>query len=301
VEEAKDRVSRLVSARDAHGLHALFDDEMKQAVPLDKVVAFVQELVSHEGRWLKATRTLGETSPVHGTWRVEAERGDLSLEIALDPAHLIAGLTAKPTAAPGPPVARSDVPLSLPVRGEWLVVWGGDTRAVNHHLDAPDQRRAADLVVSGPDQRTFRTDGKSNADYLAYGQDVLAVADGTVETVVDGVPENVPHQENHYVIPGNYVIVRHGSQLFSAYMHLQPGKIRVRPGAKVKRGAVLGLVGNSGHSTEPHLHFQLQDGPDGNRCWGVEPVFERVLVTHEGAKQTVDGYTFLKGDHIQTP
>jgi len=84
-------------------------------------------------------------------------------------------------------------------------------------------------------------------------------------------------------------------------MHLQPGKMRVKPGAHVKRGAVLGLVGNSGHSTEPHLHFQLQDGPDGNGSWGVEPVFDRVVVTRDGKSETVTGYTFLKDDRIRTP
>jgi murein DD-endopeptidase MepM/ murein hydrolase activator NlpD len=85
-------------------------------------------------------------------------------------------------------------------------------------------------------------------------------------------------------------------------MHLQPGKIRVKPGAAVKRGTVLGLVGNSGHSTEPHLHFQLQDGPDGNTSLGVEPAFDKVVVTRGGGKtETVSGYTFLKGDRIHSP
>jgi murein DD-endopeptidase MepM/ murein hydrolase activator NlpD len=98
-------------------------------------------------------------------------------------------------------------------------------------------------------------DGKANSDYFAYGREIVAVADGTVVTVVDGVPENIPGVMAGYAIKGNYVVVRHGPKLFSLYAHLQPGRIRVKPGDTVKRGTVLGLCGNNGHSSEPHLHF----------------------------------------------
>ena len=306
VTDAKDRVVALMNASDAPGLFQLFDADMQKAVPLEKLAGFVKELVAAKGAWRSAAREPGEDSVSQGSWLVEAERGGWKLEIALDGDHRIAGLLVKQPPPPPPPpraVAKSDVPLSLPFHGEWAVVWGGDTREHNHHIQVsvPDQRRAADLLMLGADGKTHKGDGTSNGDYLVYGQEVLAVADGTVETVVDGVPENVPGKENGYVIPGNYVVLRHEPALFSAYMHLQPGKTRVKPGARVKRGAVLGLVGNSGHSSEPHLHFQMQDGPDGNTSFGVEPVFEHVVVTRAGKTETVSGYTFFKNDRIRTP
>jgi hypothetical protein len=301
VDEAKDRVAALVSAGDGDGLFKLFDPAMQKDVPAADTSALVQRILMAKGSWHKVTRELGPNDAAHGVWRVLADRGTWRLEIALDEAGLIAFMTITEPHRVAPPVARSDVPLSLPFRGEWLVVWGGDRKEVNHHVGVPDQRRAADLAIEGPDHRTYRGDGRSNADYLVYGQEVLAVADGTVEAVVDGVPENVPHEENHYVIPGNYVLVRHRPALYSGYMHLQPGSIRVKPGAQVRRGTVLGLVGNSGHSTEPHLHLQLQDGPDGNKAWGVEAVFERVVVTRGGRTETVPSYTFLRGDRIREP
>jgi hypothetical protein len=301
LDEATDRVSAAISAGDGEGLFKLFDPAMRNAVPLADTSAFVQRVLSTKGVWHKATREPGPRDARHGVWLVLADRGTWRLEITLDAVGLIAGLNVTESHGAAPPVARSDIPLSLPFRGEWVVVWGGDRVEVNHHVGVPDQRRAADLGMEGPDHKTHRGDGKSNGDYLVYGQEVLAVADGTVETVVDGVPENVPHEENHYVIPGNYVLVRHGAALFSGYMHLQPGSIRVKPGMPVKRGTVLGLVGNSGNSTEPHLHFQLQDGPDGNKSWGVEPVFERVIVTRDGRTESVPDYTFLRGDRIRQP
>jgi hypothetical protein len=300
-DEAKDRVLAVVSAGDGAGLFELYDPAMRQAFPVSQTSNFVQGLLAAKGPWHKATREPGPPDASHGVWLVLADRGTWRLEISLDSAGLIAGMLVTEGRGAAPSVARSEVPLSLPFRGEWYVVWGGDRKEVNHHVGAPDQRRAADLAIQGPDRRTYRGDGRSNADYLVYGQEVLAVADGTVETVVDGVPENVPHEENHYVIYGNYVLVRHGPALFSGYMHLQPGSMRVKPGMPVKRGTVLGLVGNSGNSTEPHLHFQLQDGPDGNKSWGVEPVFERVVVSRDGRADTVSGYTFLRGDRIRQP
>jgi murein DD-endopeptidase MepM/ murein hydrolase activator NlpD len=181
------------------------------------------------------------------------------------------------------------------------VLWGGDRPEVNHHLDEPSQRRAAELAVTGPDGKTFRTDGKTNADYLDYGQPVLAVADGTVVTVVDGVPENVPGAVDTYMAPGNIIIVEHAPTFFSVYAHLKPGSLKVKPGARVKRGATLGLCGNSGDSSEPHLHFHLQDGPAFDKSWGVEAVFPQVKLTRNGTSSVASGYTFLKGDRIGAP
>jgi murein DD-endopeptidase MepM/ murein hydrolase activator NlpD len=177
---------------------------------------------------------------------------------------------------------------------------GGDRKEVNHHLEEPSQRRAADLVITGPDGKTYRTDGKTNADYLDCGQPVLAVADGTVVTAIDGVPENVPGAVDAYMAPGNTVIVQHAPTLFSVYAHLKPGSLKVKPGARVKRGATLGLCGNSGNSSEPHLHFQLQDGPAFEKSWGVEAVFPQVKLMRDGTSSVASGYTFLKGDTIGT-
>jgi len=301
VEQAKDRVMAAVSANDGGALWRLYDAKMQADFPLEATTTLVQGVFAAKGVWHKATREPGARSSTHGAWLVLADRGTWRLEIELDGDGRVGGLLVTPAGASPPPVARSDVPLGLPFRGEWFVTWGGDSVQVNHHVPVSDQRRAADLMILGPAHRTFRTDGRANEDYLVFGQEVLAVADGVVETVVDGVPENVPHEENHYEIYGNYVLVRHGPALYSGYMHLQPGAMRVRPGQRVKRGAVLGLVGNTGHSTEPHLHFQLQDGPDGNKAWGVEPVFERVVVTRAGRAETVEGYELLRGDLIRAP
>jgi murein DD-endopeptidase MepM/ murein hydrolase activator NlpD len=92
------------------------------------------------------------------------------------------------------------------------------------------------------------------------------VADATVAAIKDGIPENVPGPTSRAVpitsetIDGNYVVLDLGEGRFAFYAHLQPGSLRVKAGDRVTTGQVLGLVGNSGNSTEPHLHFHVSNG-----------------------------------------
>jgi hypothetical protein len=111
----------------------------------------------------------------------------------------------------------------------------------------------------------FKGDEAKNSSYFSYGAEVLAVADGTVVSVLEGLPENLPDAKS-YPVPmnlknmgGNNVILEIGQKQFAFYAHLQPHTIRVKVGDRVVRGQVLALVGNSGNATGPHLHFQLSD------------------------------------------
>jgi murein DD-endopeptidase MepM/ murein hydrolase activator NlpD len=126
------------------------------------------------------------------------------------------------------------------------------------------QRFAIDWVRLGEDGQTFTGDRLDNKNYRAYGSEALAVADGTVVAFKDGIPENVPPGRAVPItietVGGNHVILDISGGHFAFYAHLQPAKIRVKMGEHVKRGQVIGLVGNSGNSTEPHLHFHICDG-----------------------------------------
>jgi murein DD-endopeptidase MepM/ murein hydrolase activator NlpD len=127
------------------------------------------------------------------------------------------------------------------------------------------QRFAIDFVQLREDGKTFSGDAKDNRNYRCYGSDALAVADGVVVAVKDGIPENVPGLNSRAVpitletVGGNHVILDIGGGRFAFYAHLQPGSIRVKTGDRVRTGQVLGLVGNSGNSTEPHLHFHISN------------------------------------------
>ena len=142
------------------------------------------------------------------------------------------------------------------------------------------QRFATDWTRIGADGLAFRGDPSKNANWSAYGTEVLAVANATVADVNDGIPENDPTADNKAVpitldnAAGNYVILDLGNGYFALYAHLQPGRIRVKIGDKVKRGQVLALLGNSGNSDAPHLHFHITDGNSPLGAEGVPYVIE---------------------------
>lgn len=298
VDIVAERVMRHLQSADADGLFALFGPSMRQAFPIDRVRDLVSGVLAEQGALLSLDRLPGESLSDRGRYRVKAQKTDGLMTLIVDPNGGIRGLHIAPLTEPEPPVARSELPLGLPFKGQWAVLWGGDTYEVNRHVFDRSQRRAADLGRVGPNGLTHRGEGASNSDYYAYGEEVLAAADGIVTTVIDGVPENEPGAGNPYIMPGNAVVVQHDRGVFSVYAHLQPGTIRVKVGDSVRRGAPLGLCGNSGSSSEPHLHFQLQDGPRIEDSWGVTPVFESVSVTRDGRTMPLNDYTFLKGDLV---
>ena len=127
------------------------------------------------------------------------------------------------------------------------------------------QRYAIDWVQLTTDDRLASGDPKLNASFPQFGVDAIAAADAKVVHVQDGMPEGTPGSFAPGVTAtnadGNSVILDLGGGRFALYAHLQPGSIRVHEGDRVERGDVLGLVGNTGNSDAPHLHFHVMDGP----------------------------------------
>jgi len=172
------------------------------------------------------------------------------------------------------PVGAEQAAIGPPLRGgPWLAGNGpapetGHRRALIPIGGVPSiaQRFAIDYVRVGDNSLTFTGDRLKNESYYAHGQEALAVGNGTVVATKDGIPENVPGITSRAVpitletIGGNHVILDLGGGRYAFYAHLQPGSLRVKLGDRVRTGQVLGLVGNSGNSTEPHLHFHLTDG-----------------------------------------
>lgn len=174
------------------------------------------------------------------------------------------------------PVERAAVAIGAPVEGEWAAL-NGPANASGHRrlvlaLDghvASGQRFAIDFLqvdTAGSSHRPG-SDPSKNASYYAYGTPLHAVADGIVAATKDSIPENVPGANSRAVkidlvtVGGNYVGIDVGGGKYALYAHVQPGSLRVKVGDRVKRGQVIALLGNSGNSTEPHVHFQIADGP----------------------------------------
>ena len=172
------------------------------------------------------------------------------------------------------PVEREAVVISPPFRGEWAA-FNGPSNSSGHRrlvmaLDghvAIGQRFAIDYLQVDSTGSSRRGDALNNRSYYAYGTELLAVADGIVAATKDSIPENVPGANSRAVpitletVGGNYVGIDLGKGRYALYAHVQPHSLRVKVGDRVKRGQVIALLGNSGNSTEPHVHFQIADGP----------------------------------------
>ena len=171
------------------------------------------------------------------------------------------------------PVHTGPVVITPPLGGDHWWAANGPSNTSGHRralipIDAHaviSQRFAIDWVKVGDDGKTYKGDPLDNKNYYAFGVNAYAVADGIVTEVKDGIPLNVPGENSRAVpitletVGGNHVIIDIGNGNFAFYAHLQPGSLRVKLGDKVRRGQIVGLVGNTGNSTEPHLHFHVSN------------------------------------------
>ena len=150
------------------------------------------------------------------------------------------------------------VTVGSPLSGEWYVVQGGRTALVNGHNVAVAQDYALDLLQE-MDGRTHAGDPTDLANYYAWGEPVRVPADGVIATVIKKFPDQPIGSVDRQNPPDNQVVVDIGRGRFIAFGHLQSGSIKVSAGERVQRGEIIGLVGNSGNSDEPHLHVQAQN------------------------------------------
>ncbi|HEV8543491.1 MAG TPA: peptidoglycan DD-metalloendopeptidase family protein, partial [Verrucomicrobiae bacterium] len=297
--KAANQLVELINAGDYAGIQRTFDKQMDTALPLDKSSAFFSGLAQQMGKIQKLgeARLVGEAM----VFLVTFEKGPLDLQLTLDSHDLIAGLLFTPPAATKAAPEKHQTQLLLPFKGRWLVFWGGDTVELNQHHEVPNQRFAFDLVGVGDDGKTQRGDGTRNEDYSAFGREVLAPAEGTVVTVIEGVPDNTPGSLNPYSAVGNCVMIQHREDEVSVLAHFKRGSIVIKVGDKVKRGQLLGECGNSGNSSEPHLHYHLQNSPVLQDGLGIKCVFQKVVVTEDGKTETRTNFSPVKREIISPP
>ncbi|HYW08842.1 MAG TPA: M23 family metallopeptidase [Longimicrobium sp.] len=225
----------------------------------------VRELVFHErGRvtYYRVSRFSTAPVPLTTRWVWGADGRVLGMQVSPTPE----------AAATEHAAYQTKSRLRLPFDGEWLVVWGGRTPEANYHVIAPDQRFAYDLVALRGGA-TMTGEGKANEDYACWGAPIFAPAAGLVVVALDSVADNVPGTRNSAMAAGNHVVIDHGNGEFSFLAHLRRGSVAVKPGARVAAGAQLGVCGNSGNSTQPHLHYHLQNGSKFGEGAGLPAAF----------------------------
>jgi Peptidase family M23 len=161
------------------------------------------------------------------------------------------------------------------------------------------ERFAIDFVQLGADGKTFAGNPKDNRSYHAYGADVIAVADGTIVDAKSGMQDNVPGSVAGPIslatIGGDYVIEDMGNGAYAFYAHLKPGSLKAYMGEQVKRGQLLASLGNTGNSSEPHLHFHVITKPFPLSGRGVPYAFDHFSVVPGHVKGQQEGISFEFG------
>lgn len=199
---------------------------------------------------------------------------------------------AAPQGEPRPPVE-----VDPPVTGRWTALNSPADKTPSHGTHVYGQTYAIDIVAdpeTGEGEPSARPAFgwlwpffRRNRAFPAFGAPLLAVADATVVKASDGQRDHLSRNSllalvylmliegnvRSFVgvrrIVGNHVILDLGGGTYAAYAHVRRGSLQVKAGDTVRAGQRLGRVGNSGNTTEPHLHFQLMDGPDLDNARGV--------------------------------
>ncbi|MDQ0749578.1 murein DD-endopeptidase MepM/ murein hydrolase activator NlpD [Streptomyces africanus] len=226
------------------------------------------------------------------------------LPIAL--AYVILSLANRWGGAPDSPrAAREPVEVEPPVTGRWTALNSPADRTPSHGTHAYGQTYAIDVVAepepgARPGFSRLWPLARRNSAFPAYGAPLLAVADGTVVRAADGqrdhlsrtsplallylmvVEASVRDLSGAGRVIGNHVVLDLGNGTYALYAHLQRGSLAVREGDRVTAGQPLARCGNSGNSTEPHLHFQLMDGPDPDTARGLPFTWRGIGVPRNG-------------------
>lgn len=266
----------------AFGFFAAFQIFYEQVMTLGTTwEAVYEEVFPHEG-WLV----------YQGVRRIPEDELYMVFQWAYDDAGRIGGLQIFPLQQEAPSEFldyETKTDLRLPFAGEWYVFWGGRSVEQNYHATDSSQRFAYDFVVVQGDT-SFANTGVSNEDYYAFGLPIYAPGDGVVVAVQDGIPDNQPSFMNADQPLGNYVILDHQNGEFSFLAHLKQNSIVVNPGDMVRQNDLLGLCGNSGNSSEPHLHYHLQDTAEYAQGQGLPVQFNSYLA---------DGDFVMRGEPVQ--
>ncbi len=256
-------------------VHDAFSAEMVEAIgDVAELQSFRDQVLTQLG---EETLVLDESITEDPTARFSLFQGPVIIQWALDDDGTVIGFYV----APGEPTEaapseyldyETQASLRLPFTGEWTVGWGGRTVEENYHAAYVDQRFAYDFVIVRNGSSHEGT-GLENADYYCFGEPILAPAAGSVVAAVDSVPDNAPGKFDDGAPLGNHVIIDHGEGEYSFLAHLQKGSVAVAPGQQVAAGEQVGACGNSGRSSEPHLHYHLQNSAQFGRGEGMPAQF----------------------------
>lgn len=291
---AQQKFQNFYNAKTYDSIFKAFSPEMQKALPLAKTKGFFESITASFGK-IQSMEFIRYQSSL-ALYKTKFEKGKMGINISLNSDGKINGLNIVPYVEDkNPKPERNTTKLQLPFNGKWYVVWGGDTKELNYHVESQAQKNAFDILIIDKDSNTHRGDGTKNEQYYAFGKKVLAPAAGEVVLAVDGIHDNIPGTLNPIYVPGNTVIIKSAENEYLFFAHFKQGTVKVKQGDKIKAGQLLGLCGNSGNSSEAHIHFHIQNIEDMNGATGIKCYFDKILVN--GVEKS--DYSPIQGEIIE--
>jgi hypothetical protein len=171
------------------------------------------------------------------------------------------------------------VQLSFPLKnGTYYIGHGGNSSAINYHNDNPAQRYALDIVkLNILGTRANGLYPRSLTNYVIFGETLYSPCDGTISDTVNDLPDLIPPASDRQNPAGKQILMRcKGADILIA--HLQRGSLTVREGEAIRVKQAIAKIGNSGNTSEPHLHIHARKENTGNS-----------ILDGEGVPITVDG------------
>ncbi|WMJ78698.1 MULTISPECIES: M23 family metallopeptidase [unclassified Sedimentibacter] len=180
---------------------------------------------------------------------------------------------------------KCKVEYDLPFKGKWTAVNGCFTKEYSHSWGIPTQRYAYDFIILDENGKSYNRAFNQSENYYCYDRDVLSPADGVIVEVLNNAKDSLIFKRGQFYsrakhIAGNYVVIKHDKQEYSTLAHLKEDSISVEVGETVSRGQPIAKCGNTGNSTEPHLHFQLQTGQSFYSSAGLPIHFRKILLSN---------------------
>ncbi|MFS4455938.1 DUF3887 domain-containing protein [Maribacter sp. 2304DJ31-5] len=288
------RFMDLYNGSDYDGIFKLFDADMKKALPQERTLQFFSDNVN---RNMGAIKTM-ELNRLHNgahVYRTIFDKALADISISLNPNNEINGLYISPVRnIENPILERNTTQMILPFKEEWFVFWGGTTVEQNYHINYDDQKYAYDILMV-KDGVSYQGDAKKNESYYVFGKEIIAPCDARVVKVITGVKDNVPGDLNPGHLTGNTIVLETVNKEYILFAHLKENSILVAKGNDVRQGEVMAQCGNSGNTTEPHLHLSLQNAVEMENSVGAKLFFNKILVNGEEKED----YLPVKEDFIQ--
>ncbi|XLS30547.1 peptidoglycan DD-metalloendopeptidase family protein [Flavobacteriaceae bacterium M23B6Z8] len=260
-------------------IHYLFDPVMKTFLTKEQMVDLFTEVKSNFGAIQTMEFSHQENSAY--IYRTQFDKAVSDIFIGLNKENQIsAWFIPRNTFENSSVLKRNATKMLFPFKEEAFVYWGGESVETNYHMADLNQQYAYDILMVA-NGAPYKGDPTKNESYFVFGKDLIAPCDAKVVKVIEGVKDNSPGEVNTDHPTGNTIVLETQRKEHLLFAHLKQNSVKVKEGDLVKQGETIAQCGNSGNTTQAHLHLQLQNTADLYNTIGAKLYFDEVLVNGE--------------------